>query len=457
MSKGYSYFELLEVLGEAGCPICRLVIKDSRSYLDHLLYELVLDVPTRMELLDSFGFCSWHAWQIPALPAICSPDTGVSIFASDLLRKFDHLARAIRDKIPEKRTLKSLFRKVSQRFLPHIKERQCPACRHVVQFQYYRLKELADSIQDEEFLNAYKASPGICLPHFFLLQENCSTHPNFPLLLDLQLAKSKSLRDILEEFIRKQGHRVRHQITQEESRAWKVATEFLVGKPGVFTNEIGHDMLQSSRRKPISHEQVSLRVAPLERPTLGELIDDLKTAREATFCLKRSLPTELFEELKKMPKYGGHPAIEAVVEDFSDVAYLRELYLAGFSLFHGVGLPSETIILLDRRRGFILADKQHSGNRNLRALRNPDDVYLRLLWRRFGVAVLLSGSVTGNDAKSRLFCLAVERGREQWCRLRDSVAKELPKVGANVELFAWEKWNTHILEVLELTVLERGQ
>ena len=28
---------------------------------------------------------------------------------------------------------------------------------------------------------------------------------------------------------------------------------------------------------------------------------------------------------------------------------------------------------------------------------------------------------------------------------------QLPEIGADVELFGWEKWNTQVVEVLELT------
>ena len=104
MTKGHSYFVLLEEFKLPGCPICSLAIKDGQSYLDSLLYESVLDVPVRLKLMDSFGFCNRHAWQIPKLPAICSPAAGFAIFASDLLRKFNLLVGA-RTQEPRKTSL----------------------------------------------------------------------------------------------------------------------------------------------------------------------------------------------------------------------------------------------------------------------------------------------------------------------------------------------------------------
>jgi len=118
MTKAHSYFVLLEELKLPGCPICSLVIKDGQSFLDQLLYENVLDVPTRFNLMNSFGFCNRHAWQIPKLPPICSPAVGFSIFASDLLRKFNLLVEAMTKAARKKSIWRSLFHSGPKRLFP---------------------------------------------------------------------------------------------------------------------------------------------------------------------------------------------------------------------------------------------------------------------------------------------------------------------------------------------------
>ncbi len=456
MSKGHSYFVLLDELKKPGCPICALAIKDSQQYLDHLFYESVLDVPIRMELLDSFGFCNWHTWKVPALPPICSPDTGFSIFASDLLRKFALLAAGMAETVGKKRTLKSLFNRISRKSASSIKENACPACRHVAQFESYRLKDLAGFIGEEDFLEAYKASSGICLPHLFLLEKRHSDHPNFPLLLELQLAKAQSLRDTLEEFIRKQDHRFRDEVTPDEANAWRVAMEFLVGKRGVFRSDMGRDLVERSPVAVVSTERPSVSPKALGRLVLKELVEETKTAREFTVYTRRKLPSALFEAMKELNSHEAHPTVAVVVEDLPDIEYLRGLHSAGFSLFYGLGLPSPSVIFLGPNRGFLLESNRLSLGHNLRPLKKPEDVYFKLLWRRFGNAVLISGSVTEKDQKGHLFCLATEGKREQWCRFKEPLGNKLPEVRTRVEVFASEKWNTHILEVLELRVLEAG-
>ena len=77
--KERSYFKLLDALGESGCPICSLIIQDGLSYLDSLMYERITDVPTRRELLDSFGLCNSHTWQLSKVPRISAADLGFAI------------------------------------------------------------------------------------------------------------------------------------------------------------------------------------------------------------------------------------------------------------------------------------------------------------------------------------------------------------------------------------------
>ena len=450
MNKSRSYFKLVEALKESECPICRLVLEDSRAYLDHLLYESVLDVPIRMMLRESFGFCSWHARQIASLPPICSPSEGFAIFASDLLRKLDYVGRAIIEQGGRHWKWKSWFRKNRGRLLALLKQRACPVCDHVKQFETYHLNDLMDAIGDEEILSAYKTSQGICLPHLLILEEVYSSHANFSLFFEAQLAKTNALRDTLEEFIRKQDFRFRDQITPEEAKSPKTAMEFLVGMPGIFANEMGHDLHQRSQEQAMCYRTADLVPSTSNLHRFEELASELKTSKQVTLYIRKSLPAELFEELKSRAHERPNGAIEVVTEELDDVAYLRALRSSGFAVFYGLGLPSQTVILLDRKKGFLLEEGQPNPNAQWRSLKNSEDVCLNLLWHRFGIAVLLRGFMKVNHDKAELFCINIDGQREQWCRFRTPDTRELPEVGARVELFGWEKWHTHVIEVLEL-------
>jgi len=244
--KGRSYFKLLDALGEAGCPICNLVIQDGLHYLDTMMYERIMDVPTRMELIDSFGLCNWHTWQLSKIPQISAPDLGFAILASDLLRKFGRLAGT--GSAGKKRTLKSVFGKKTRRIRSRIKQRSCPVCRHVTQFESYHLKELLQGFREEEFFQTYGTSQGICLPHFLVVEENYFNHPNFDLLQEVQAEKAQLLRDTLQRYIDKHDYRQRQKFTAAEARSGRVAMEFLSGKPGTFSSDIQRDLSKNGRK-----------------------------------------------------------------------------------------------------------------------------------------------------------------------------------------------------------------
>ncbi len=448
MNKSHSYFVLLEEFKLQGCPICSLVIKDGQSYLDSLLYESVLDVPVRLKLMDSFGFCNRHAWQIPKLPAICSPAAGFAIFASDLLRKFNLLVGA-RSQEPRKKSLwRFLFRRGSQKLSLQMKARVCPACDHVAQFESFHLTDLLDSITEKEFLEAYDTSQGICLPHLFLVEEKHANHPNFPLLLQLQLDKSRSLRERLEEFIRKQDRRFQQEITADEAKAGRVAMEFLAGKPGVFNNEMRTDFLQNGRVDGMPLDETVKGAPWFDRVTVKDLVAQLRTAKQVTIYHKQPLPKHLLKPLRDFVSAEMHPAVEIIAEDLADVVYLRGLHSSGFELFYGVGLPLNTLIFMDSGRGFVLENNlETTGFRKLTS-KDAENLYYRLLWCRIGHAVLLSGFVKETDVEESLFCLIVE-GKDVWCRLRSPRTTGIPDVGVRVHVFCWEKWVTRILDVIQ--------
>ena len=181
---------------------------------------------------------------------------------------------------------------------------------------------------------------------------------------------------------------------------------------------------------------------------LGELSDELKTSMQVTLCLKNPLPSKLLDILTQLAK-DRCATLEAIVEGL-DPKNLRRLYSGGLSLFYGIGLPADSIILLDCERGFLIKETPPNIELKFRAVKNAEDLYLRLVWHKFGIAVLLSGFVKEIDVRSRIFSLAIKGKRDQWCRFGHSVTNDLPQVGINVEMFGWEKWNSHIIEVLEL-------
>ena len=105
--------------------------------------------------------------------ALCSPEAGFAIFASDLLRKFTSLSDELKKRSRRKRRLTSLLSKIKFALTPRVKEAPCPACVYVKEFESYYLKDLLDYLSERELLESFESSQGICLPHFMILAERC--------------------------------------------------------------------------------------------------------------------------------------------------------------------------------------------------------------------------------------------------------------------------------------------
>jgi hypothetical protein len=254
--KSSAYVEWLNYLTAAGCPVCSILLDDGRRYLDRLFYESVADGPTRIELLKSFGFCSWHTWQVASLPAVCVPEAGFSIFAADLLARFDVVVDRAYAKAGKKKRLGAFFGKKAGHLFFEIKKTHCPACRHAGAVEAHRFRDLLEFVREDEFVEAYRKSSGICLPHFDLLEQRHSRHPDFPIVLELERCRARALRDALEEYVRKQDHAFDGKIAAGERKAWKAAMEFLAGKPGVFPNKMGREPVPKSRGEELLETKV---------------------------------------------------------------------------------------------------------------------------------------------------------------------------------------------------------
>lgn len=230
------YFKLFDRLDGPGCPICGIVIHDSRAYLDSVLYERVTDVPTRMELRESFGLCNPHTWLLRDLPASSAPDLGFAIIARDLLNRFRHTAGA--PPVTGWRALRGWLTHAASGLRTRLKRTTCPACVVAARSESVHLQQLLDLLGDETFSEKYRNSFGICIPHFLVAEETQGGHPHFAELRGIQLRTAQFLHDTLDRFTEKHDHRAKEEITPAEARAWTDAMELLCGKRGVFDGEL---------------------------------------------------------------------------------------------------------------------------------------------------------------------------------------------------------------------------
>jgi hypothetical protein len=111
------------------------------------------------------------------------------------------------------------------------------------------------------------------------------------------------------------------------------------------------------------------------------------------------------------------------------------------------------LVIVDRIQGYWLAADTDAAGGALVAADNAPDLYIKLLWRRFGLAISYVGDLKEIYPDTGLFCVGLQEQRELWCRVSQSRSNGLPAAGARVRLFGWIKWNSQIMEVLELMVV----
>jgi len=229
VDKHMTYFNLMDALKEAGCPICFLLKKSTHKLMDDFLYEQVNDPGVRSEIRESLGFCSLHAWQLQKF----GDPFGSAIIYDDLIQMVvDRIERmAISEKgIKEfsaeilKTNNKSYYRKKAV----------CPICKSRAETETRYVSAFVESFNEPEFLLAYRNSFGLCLPHIREISNNCKQKKILEELLNIELAKMKELISELKEIQRKHDYRFSHEGFGKEGNAWIRAIEKMVGKEGVL-------------------------------------------------------------------------------------------------------------------------------------------------------------------------------------------------------------------------------
>ncbi len=206
--------------------------------------------------------------------------------------------------------------------------------------------------------------------------------------------------------------------------------------------------------------QLTATIAILDRTkmnpriSLSDLVARLESADHTIAYFNKPLPEPLLDGLRLLAERRGRGSVDLVVERIDDVAYLKKLNFAGASVYNGVGLPQETLVIVDRIQGYWLATDTDAAGGAPVAADNAPDLYIKLLWRRFGLAVSYEGELKEIDPGTGFFCVGLEEERELWCRFTQPRSNGLPVAGARVRVFGWIKWNSQIMEVLELAQLD---
>lgn len=230
MSKRHTpYFNLLEALRAAGCPLCRLGDRAAARFIDGVLYDSVTDPAMRASLVAAHGFCVSHSERL-----VAEHDAlGSAIIYRSILK---HLEAELADLADggEPGVVARLRERWEQSGRsPLAAHTPCRACLERDKATDRALSTFSAHQSDAALREALAASSGFCLPHLRQAVAQLD-RPARALLLERQAAAWDALHHELDELIRKHDHRFGDETIGAEKDAWQRAVRLTVGEPGVF-------------------------------------------------------------------------------------------------------------------------------------------------------------------------------------------------------------------------------
>jgi len=219
------YFVVLEAFqASGGCALCDLELDSMRHYFESVLYESVNDPKLRADLRKSHGYCHRHAHQLRSF----NDALAVAILCRDQISQFLSSPEE-----PHGWSLGALFH---HHPAPSDTPVRCPACVAQAATRARHVDVLLDSLHsDPEMRTTFKASPGLCVPHFHAVL----AAPNLAVdvrrqVVNVIAGKFTALLAELEELCAKYDYQRLAEKPGGEADSWIRAVEMTVGRKDVF-------------------------------------------------------------------------------------------------------------------------------------------------------------------------------------------------------------------------------
>lgn len=209
----------------AGCPVCGLLQRSERRYIDATLYEHVTDVKWRAEVRAARGFCALHTLHVLDVGRSA---LGVSLVAADIFKTLQDNLGAVGDSASALDRLRSMLGSGAGNATATLRaQRPCPICVYLADFAAVYIAALLDDLATPEGSAAYDRSVGLCLPHFLAAAERGGA--GFAPLKAHQAAAWARLEHELNEFARKSDYQFSGESMESERDAWRRALLLLSG------------------------------------------------------------------------------------------------------------------------------------------------------------------------------------------------------------------------------------
>jgi len=151
---------ILSGLEEPGCLICREAVTNLHRYYFWFLVEQYANIPTMDRLRRAHGFCLRHTRHLLEHRA---PDR-ISYVAGYVLRYCADWLQSLQAAVtPERYGSRANRQPTSWPFRPAV---GCPACEQEQGSSRLLAEVIVGCLKDADIVRAFRASDGLCLPHF---------------------------------------------------------------------------------------------------------------------------------------------------------------------------------------------------------------------------------------------------------------------------------------------------
>lgn len=225
--------DLYDAFRETGCPVCRIATQAVHRYMTSTNYEPVSDPEIRKLFQASQGFCNLHAHQWLDEAFVL----GTAQIYRDVLRATfaDLQGQTFRGRALGQRVGSLLGRSRADGSGQGLAGPRgtCPACDVLEETERRLQATLLKGLADQDFLAAYAASDGLCLPHLRPALLEASSEPVFAALQSRAIATREVMLAHLDESIRKHDYRYRHEPAGEEKGSPERAVDHVAGASGI--------------------------------------------------------------------------------------------------------------------------------------------------------------------------------------------------------------------------------
>jgi len=232
LGKHTPFFELVDAQAKPGCPICRMIYKQTDRYLDSIIYEAVLDPDVRAKLKSSRGFCAGHVEMLRRKPGRA---LGIALIYRDIIRFLADTGDKGRYEPADSLRVRWL-KKESGGLATARKmaaQQQCPACAIAEDAERLYVGLLVSHLQDADLYTAYAEGEGLCMTHLLHALEQVPDEAAYDRLVKPEVKRYRLMLRDLDEFIRKRDHRFREEKYGEEGDVWLRTLNTIVGGAGM--------------------------------------------------------------------------------------------------------------------------------------------------------------------------------------------------------------------------------